>query len=272
MASRKEQKEQARAARLAAEQDAQARAARMRRMQLLGGTVVIAIAAIVVVVVLSVSSGSGGGKGITTNPTKTKALYSQVSSLLAGIPESGTTLGKPTAPVTVSYYGDLQCPFCAQLTLSSLPQFIQTDVRTGKAKLVYRSFCTATCHLSNGQSIFNDQQVAADAAGSQDLFWYYAELFYHQQGAEGSGYVTPTFLNDLAAQIPSLNQAKWQTDRKDPSLLAAVQQDGQTASSLNLQGTPTLIFKGPKGEEVAPNGASGIPDYSSMISAMKAVS
>jgi protein-disulfide isomerase len=271
MASRKDQKEQARAARLAAEQAAQERAARTRRVQLLGGTLVIAIAAIVVIVVISVGGGGNGG-GIKSNKKQSAALYNQVNGLLAGIPESGATLGKPSAPVTVTYYGDLQCPFCATFTLDALPQFIQTDVRPGKAKLVYRAFCTATCHLSNGQSIFNDQQVAALAAGKQNLFWYYTELFYHQQGAENSGYMTPTFLNDLAAQIPSLKTSKWQTDRKDPSLLGQVQQDAQIGTSQNVSGTPTVIFKGPKGEEVAPNSIIGPGGYSSMASTMKAVS
>ena len=55
MASRKEQKEQARAARIAQEQHAAAKAQRTRRLQIFGG--VIAIAVIVIVVAIVVSSG-----------------------------------------------------------------------------------------------------------------------------------------------------------------------------------------------------------------------
>ncbi len=271
MASRKEQKEQARAARLAAEQAAQARAARMRRMQLLGGVVVIAVAAIVVAI--AISGGGSGGGAIKQNSPQSRALYSQINTLLTGIPESGTTLGNPKAPVTMTYFGDLECPICRDFTLNTLPQFIQNDVRTGKAKVVYRSMCTATCNdYSNGQSIFNNQQVAAYAAGRQNLFWYYAELFYHQQRAEGSGYVTSTFLNDLAGQIPALKQSTWQTDRKDPSLLSQVQGDEQAASTDNLQGTPTLILQGPKGQLTAPNSVVNPGGYSALASTLRQVS
>ena len=32
--------------------------------------------------------------------------------MLKGIPQHGTTLGNPKAPVTFTEYGDLQCPIC----------------------------------------------------------------------------------------------------------------------------------------------------------------
>ncbi len=42
----------------------------------------------------------------------------------------------------------------------------QDDVATGKVKVDYRSFCTATCN-NHPQSVFNQQQVAAYAAASR---------------------------------------------------------------------------------------------------------
>src|SRR3981081_1075476 len=35
----------------------------------------------------------------------------EVAALLAGIPQRGRTLGDPHAPVTVQFFGDLQCPY-----------------------------------------------------------------------------------------------------------------------------------------------------------------
>jgi protein-disulfide isomerase len=269
MASRKEQKEQARAARLAAEQELRERAQRMRRMQMLIGVVVLAAAVIVVAIVVS-SSSKSPTPGLAKNQKQSTALYGQVNSLLAGIPQSGTTLGDPSAPVTLIYFGDLECPVCQEFTLTTLPQFITGQVKTGKVKVVYRSFCTATCKdYSNGQSIFNDQQVAAYSAGKQNLFWQYAELFYHQQGAEGSGYVTPTFINKIAEQIPDLKNTTWTADRKDPDLLAQVEADEKTAANDGLQGTPSLILKGPKGETLAPE---TVPSYAQLVSVVKSVS
>src|SRR5579875_1472418 len=171
MASRKEQKEQARARRLAEEQAATARAQRVRRLQLLAGAVTVAI--VVVVVAIAISAGSGGSTGLQ-NKHQASQTYAQVNTLLSGIPQSGTTLGNPDAKVTMVYYGDLECPICRDFTLfGGFSQLVQNDVRQGKVKVVYKSFCTATCN-GPGQAVFNKQQVAAYAAGEQDLFWDYA--------------------------------------------------------------------------------------------------
>ena len=51
--------------------------------------------------------------------------------------------------------------------------------------------------------MFKDQQVAALAAGMQKKFWNYAELFYHEQGQEDTGYVTESYLDTS----PSRRQA-----------------------------------------------------------------
>ncbi len=264
MASRKEQKEQARAARIAAEQSARERAQRMRRFQVLGG--VVALAAVVVIVLIAVSSGGSN----TTNTGNHKAVIASVTNELSGIPQSGQTLGNPKAKVTLTYFGDLECPICAEFTTTSflLPQFIQDEVKTGVAKVVYRSLCTATCN-DEGQSVFNTQQSDAYAAGKQNHFWDYAELFYREQGAEGSGYATQSFFNGIADQITGLSISKWQTDTKDPSLLAEVQADEAAATKDGFNSTPSLVLSGPKGEEALP---SGLPSsYSTLQNAVKAV-
>ena len=143
----------------------------------------------------------------------------------------------------------------------------------GAAIFVRRSFCTATCN-DFPRGVFDEQQTAAYAAGKQDKFWYYEELFYRQQGAEGSPYVTPAFLKKLAQQIPGLNVREWASERRDPSLLSQVQADGQAAiKQLPLvgggRGTPGLIVTGPKGSAFV---AEGIVSYSQLQAALKSVS
>jgi protein-disulfide isomerase len=270
MASRKEAKEEARQKRLADEQARAAQAQRTRRMQMLGGVVIAAVA--IVVVAIAISS-SGGSKAGPPKGAKAKtALTNTINDVIGGVPETGTTLGNPSAPVTVTYFGDLQCPICADFTKGTdgggFSQMVSTLVKTGKVKVVYRSFCTATCNdYSNGQDIFDSQQAAAYSAGQQNKFWWYAEYFYREQGSEGSGYVTPKFLNDLAAQVSGLNYATWQTDRKDPTVTEQVTSDQQLAAKDGLTGTPTVIFKGPKGQ-VQP---SGFPTWSELDQAYNQV-
>lgn len=273
MASRKEQKGQARAARIAAEQAAIAKAARTRHLGMTAGLVIIAAA--VVVALVAISPG-GGNTGLQHGMQESKT-YQQVNRLLTGIPENGTMLGNPGARYTLTFFGDLQCPICAEFatgaTGSGFPEFVKNQVRTGKAKIVYRSFCTATCN-DFPRSLFDEQQAAAYAAGKQNKFWYYEELFYRQQGTEGSPYVTPEFLKKLASQIPGLNLKEWAIAHSDRSALSQLHTDDQAAlKQLPLieggRGTPGLIMTGPKGSAFI---AEGIVGYSQLQAALKTVS
>src|SRR5271167_4776744 len=95
----------------------------------------------------------------------------QLGVLLAGIPQRAIALGSPTAPVTLEYFGDLQCPFCRDFTLEVLPGVIQRWVRGGDLRIEYRALETAT----REPEVFLAQQVAVLAAGRQDKGWYFIE-------------------------------------------------------------------------------------------------
>jgi protein-disulfide isomerase len=264
MASRTKQKEEARARRLAEEQARAEKGRRDRRLRLVGGVVLIAAA--IVAVAIAVSSG-GGSKSVNPNSSAGKQAASTVNSLLAGIPQSGMTLGSPSAKVTLTEFGDLECPVCQSLALGAENQLIQNEVRTGKAKLVFRSLETAS-QSSPIPNAFQSQQVAAYAAGLQDRGWYYVELFYHQQGQEGTGYATESYLDNIAKQIPGLNYSKWLADRKNPSLLAQLQADQAAASAHGYNSTPTVVATGPKGSGQPIVGPQDYSVYQQAISAL----
>lgn len=257
MASRAQQKEEARQRRIAEERAAAERARRQRRLQMIIGTVLIAVILAVVAIVVS----TNGGKTNTVSPTGPGAVKAQqtVNALLSGIPQAGNRLGSPTAKVTVTEYGDLECPVCKDFALSAENQLISNDVRAGKVQLVYKSLCTATCNGPN-QTWFGPQQAAAIAAGLQGLEWYYVEIFYHEQQNETTAYVNDSFLNAMAKQVRGLNYAKWSSDRQSSTLTAQVTADGQQANSQGFQSTPTLVITGPKGtkQEVGAVGYSTI--------------
>ena len=260
MASRTKQKEAARAARLAAEQQEAEASRRQRRLQIFGG----AIALVVVIVVAAVIIGSSGG-GALKKGKAASATVTEVNQLLTGIPQSGSQLGNPNAKVTMTYWGDLQCPVCAAFTQSSgFSQVLTNLVRTGKVKIDYRSVETATQDLPT----FQTQQAAALAAGKQNRLWNFTELFYRQQQTENSGYVNESFLTGLANQA-GLNVSQWKTARSDPSLVSQVNTDISTAQSQQVSSTPTVQFKGPKGSLTV---QAGIPTFQQMQQAYTNVS
>ena len=223
------------------------------------------IAAVAVVAVaIAISSGGSKSTGLAKGTAATKNTAA-VSQLLKGIPQSGARLGNPKAPVTMSYYGDLQCPICQQFTLQGgFSPLVANEVRAGKVQIVYRSLQTAT----RDPATFSTQQVAALAAGQQQKAWNYIELFYNQQGAEGSGYVTGSYLDALARQIPGLHIAAWNTARGNAALATQIQSEGQQAAAQGFNSTPTLVFQGPKGKLQPPD---AVPPYAELQSAIKQV-
>jgi len=267
MASRTKQKEAARARRVAEERAAAERAQRARRTRMLGGVVLLAVVIVGVAIAISVS-GSGSSSATKPNSTAGKKSANAVGSLLAGIPQSGVTLGSPSAKVTVTEFGDLQCPICKDFALTTEKQLIANDVRSGKVKLVYRSLETATGSAPD-PSIFPVQQAAANAAGAQGKAWNYILLFYRAQGPEGTGYVNQSFLNGLASQISGLNYAKWSSDSKNPSYTAQVTADQQAAAGKGLSATPSILVQGPKGQAQP---FQTLVDYPTLESAIKSVS
>ncbi|HEX3519563.1 MAG TPA: thioredoxin domain-containing protein [Solirubrobacteraceae bacterium] len=234
--TRKQRREQARAGRRAMEEAEAAAAARRKRLSQLG-TVVAAVVVVVVVILVATGGGSKTKAPVAHSSAANKEAKA-VEGLLAGIPQSGNVLGSPTAPVTLQYFGDLECPICKEFTLGALPTVIQKWVRTNKLKIEYRSLETAT----REPETFKTQQVAALAAGKQSKMWDFVEIFYHEQGEEDTGYVNEKYLQGLAEQVPALNLATWTSDRSESSLLKQVETDGQAANNAGFTGTPSFLL------------------------------
>jgi protein-disulfide isomerase len=207
-------------------------ARRRARLLWLGGAVAVATAFVIVLVATS------PGKRSVAGGEDRSGAVATVDSTIGGIPQSANTLGSPSAPVTLVYFGDLECPYCREFTLGALPTIIRQWVRPGDLRIVYRSMKTAT----KSPEVFRTQQVAALAAGRQNKMWYFLELFYHEQREEDSGYVTEQYLHGLARQVPGLNLAQWTSDRNDPALAAQVASDVALTKRLRLPGTPSLFF------------------------------
>src|SRR6201992_276550 len=265
MASRKEQKEAARARRLAEEQARAERARRGRRVRMLGGTGVGAL--VIVAVAIAISSGGSSAQVVKPNSPAAKKAASTVNNLLAGIPQTGNTLGSPRAKDTLTEYGDLVCPVCKSFALGAENQLIANEVRNGKVKIVYKALETASQTANN--SMFVPSQAAALAAGQPKKGWNYIELFYHEQGDETQSYVTDNYLGGLAQQIPGLNYSQWSSDRGSSTLSSQVAAGRSAASAAGFDSTPTLVVSGPKNQAQP---IVGDTTYGSLQSAISSVS
>lgn len=160
----------------------------------------------------------------------------EVGTLLAGIPQRASTLGSPTAPITLQVFLDLKDPDSRSWFLKDLPAIINEQIRAGTLKLEYHAYKTNTRIPQE----FVKDQTAALAASAQHKLWNYICTFYHEQGSEFATYATESYLENIARQIPGLNLAQWHTDRHTGRREEQTTQEDQTAQALGLHVTPSF--------------------------------
>jgi protein-disulfide isomerase len=219
---------------------------------------VLAVAggAIVLVLVLVIAI-SLGGKSKSSVNTSNLQMVAAVDEMLHGIPQQGTALGNPKAPVTMVEFADPQCSGCAYFSTNVLPSLIQIYVRTGKLRIEYA-----------GQTIIDHQTHdsvrlirMAMAAGEQKKFWNFVELVYANQGAEDSGYATDSFLKAIAAAIPGLDAGKAFSTFQANSYATQIKASGDLFNKLKFEGTPSFQI-GKSGGPLKAYRSSTIPPLS----------
>jgi len=204
---------------------------RQNLLKLASAAVFVAVLVVAVLIVVSASD-SGGGDA---DDIKGAA---QVEKQLSGIPQSGMVLGEPGAKVKLVEFGDLKCPVCASYAEEVIPEVIASQVRTGKARLEFRSY-----------TIIDDQSgpagAAAIAAGEQGRGWNFVETFYRNQGNEAAAYADDEFLTAVAEAAGVKDISRWNQVRKSAAATKAVDASSAEAERLGFTGTPSFAVEGP---------------------------
>ena len=216
-------------------------AARKRRLQYLVIGGFAAIAVIVALIVISQSGGNDNGGGGGGSPSNVRGTAS-VDSELSGVSQQGQVLGDPNAPVTVTEFGDPQCPVCAAFSQQVAPELISSEVKGGSVKYQFQPF------LIIGPDS-KPAMKAALAAGEQGRFWNYLQLFYRNQGEENSGYVTDPFLTSIAKGAGVADIDKWNQSRNSSQWDSVITNGTKQAESLGFNGTPSIFVQGPNGKK-----------------------
>jgi protein-disulfide isomerase len=210
--------------------------------------VVIAIA---VAVVLAVELGGGSSSpslaGIPAVGSLTDGLpeAADVNALFKGIPQTGTTLGRPGAPVTMVEFIDPQCPYCEQFETQVLPTLIAKFVRPGMLRITMEPWAFIGPDSIRGQA-------AELAAADQNRVFNFAELLYDNQGTENTGWLTDSMIANVAKSIPGLQVHTLLDTRTSSAVKAAQKQVAALATADKVGGTPTLFVgkTGTQGMEV----------------------
>jgi protein-disulfide isomerase len=202
------------------------------RLLMLGGAIA---AAIVVVVVLVAFVGGGDGSKSATTTTNASGGATEATDTFTGIPQSGDTLGKPSAPLALYVFEDPQCPYCRQWNIDTLPTVVQNYVRPGRVKLVYRGI-----PIISQNSIAGIRAVYA--AGLQDRLWQMAEALYERQGEERSGWITIDVIKEAAREVGA-NPEKLLKDADSDAVTAKLKEAEQLANQYGINSTPNFGYQ-----------------------------
>jgi protein-disulfide isomerase len=226
---------------------ARRRQASPRVLAIAGAAIVLIAVAIVLGVVLS---GGGKSSGLPQGYQRVGSVAAglpgaaEVSAELKGIPQQGTTLGWPFAPVTLIEYIDLQCPICQQFETQVFPDVLRRYVRTRKVKVVVEPWAFIGPDSFRGQA-------ATLAAARQNKAFDFALLLYANQGTENTGWLTDRMIYQLAVGVSGMKIDRMFAERKGAAVAAAAKQVDADAAAHGVNGTPTL-FVGKAGKAPTP--------------------
>lgn len=165
-------------------------------------------------------------KSKTNAPGKTNSSQAQPSN---------HTLGTNTTGVTLTEYGDYQCPACGQY----FPIVKQLQANYND-KILFRfaNFPLVQIH----QNAMAGAR-AAEAAALQNKFWEMHDLLYQNQNAWADS-SNPTTFFDQFAQSLNLDMAKFKTDSASSAVLGTINADVAQAQGYGATGTPTFVLNG----------------------------
>lgn len=143
--------------------------------------------------------------------------------------------GEGTSGVTLTEYGDFECPACYQYY--PLVQAIK-EKYGDQIKFQFRHFPLSEIHQN---AIISAR--AAEAAGKQGKFFEMHDKLYENQPAWKDSDNPSTVFEDYASQL-ALNVDKFREDMKSEATNKTVQADRAEAKRLGYSSTPTFEING----------------------------
>ena len=157
---------------------------------------------------------------------------------LHALPQSGFSLGNQDAPLVMTEWVDLQCPFCGRFARDVLPDLIERHVATGLLRIDMRVLA-----FVGDDSLILARAVAA--ASLQDRVWPFAHEIFAADQPENSGFVTREFLVASAARVPGLDSRRLLRDMRSPQTRRIVEKHDAESLRRGITGTPAFTFAKP---------------------------
>ncbi len=139
-------------------------------------------------------------------------------------------LGPDDAPVTLVEYGDLECPYCRQVS----PVIRELRRRLGgRVRYVFRHFPIRSSHIHAQMAA-----EAAEAAGAQGKFWEMQELLLEHQDALDENHIL-----QYAVEL-DLDLERFKRELDENVYAEKVKEDFQGGIRSGVNGTPSFFING----------------------------
>ncbi len=145
-------------------------------------------------------------------------------------------LGAVDAPVVMTMFSDLECPFCARYAVTTQPKLIADYVDAGLVRIEWNDSAAPGPAAQAAQ--------AGRAAAAQGKFWDFQQAAFEAATAKGNGHpeFTVEELVDIARTAGVEDIGLFEKQLKDGTWEKAVQESTAYAQSVGVQGTPQFVI------------------------------
>ncbi len=165
-----------------------------------------------------------------TTPATDAGIHQVDSLLLNGSP----VLGSMDAPITIIDFSDYQCSRCWRFATQVEPLIKENYINTGKAKLVFKDFPIYGNDSVNGA-------IAAHCAADQNKYWELHDVFYENQEAINSGWLSVDNILSFASEL-GLDSQQFKTCLDERKYYQKVQNNVEQGMSIGVSGIPMFII------------------------------
>lgn len=153
------------------------------------------------------------------------------------IDSADPTLGNPRAPITIVEFYDFQCGYCKIFAEETMPKIIESYVKSGKVRFIFKDFVGALGEDSKGAAI------AANCAFEQNKYLEFHDNLYSLKD-ENKTFSKENIL--ALAQKLNLNLFKFNECLGLQKNKDSIENDTKEGKLKGVRGTPTFFINGMK--------------------------
>ena len=182
-------------------------------------------------------TGAGQSSSVGSGSVSTNSGVGQQTNTSTA-PEVGDPyIGNQSAPLTMYYWSDYQCPFCQRFETQVLPTLKSEYVDSGKLKIVFRDLQflgrDSTTAAVWGRAVWQDYP---------DEYFTWRQAIYENQGTENSGWVSAEAsqaASSLGMDVSKLNSL---IDQNGAAYKSAIAGDYNDGTQSGIDNTPSFTL------------------------------